>query len=503
MTVDMFIEREVKLAVWPGFRLPALTDVVSGATATPAADQHLEATYYDTPDLRLGRSGITLRYRTGEDGGDRWTLKLPSAGEGGALVRAEMSVVADAKSVPTELAELVAARVRSAALGPVARLSTVRRRIEVRCDDQVLAEVVDDEVSVLEGRRVALRFREVEVELAADGPPAVLTEIVTRLRAAGAGEPDPTPKVIRALGPAASAPPDLAELAIGRAPSAREILTAGLTRSVRRLIDHDPVVREGVDPEGVHQARVATRRLRSDLRVYQPLLDATWAGALRSELSWLADTLGRVRDVDVLMMRLQRQANELPPADAAAARELIALLGVEHAAARGELIDAYRSRRYLDLLDRLVAAVHAPLVLPAADRPARSALPALARAPWLAFEKAARKVSSTSSDDALHEVRIRAKRARYAAEVAAIAVGKRARSLADALADVQELLGEHHDAGVAADWLRRASTGVAPATAFVAGQLVGRQEAEARRHLEAWPAVWEKTRKGKLTSWLT
>ncbi|MBW8825130.1 MAG: CYTH and CHAD domain-containing protein [Acidobacteria bacterium] len=508
MAPDASIEREVKLAVWPGFRLPDLSGVVDQATASPAADQQLEATYYDTEDLRLGRSGITLRYRTGEstDAGDAgvWTLKLPDeSATAGALSRAELTVAGDPRAVPAELNEVVAARVRTATLGPVARLQTARRRTDVRdASGELVAEVVDDEVSVLDGDRVALRFREVEVELGAAGDESALAELVVRLRAAGAGAPDPTPKVIRALGPAAVLPPELAEVTLGKRPTAAQVLRAGLTRSVRRLIDHDVLVREGADPEGVHQARVATRRLRSDLRVYESLLQPGWVDPLRDELSWLADRLGGVRDADVLLSRLERQLSELGPADRVAGSRLVAILGAERAERRGELLEAYRSSRYLELLDRLVAAAAAPPTLAAADRAAGDVLPALARGPWLSFAKAARRITTQSPGDALHKVRIRAKRARYAAEVASIAVGRPAQRLADALAAAQDVLGDHHDAGVAGDWLRAAAADAAPDVAFVAGELLVRQRVEADRHLEAWPAVWDRLQKGRLTSWL-
>ncbi|MBA3956743.1 MAG: CYTH domain-containing protein, partial [Acidimicrobiia bacterium] len=71
------LEREVKLGVWPGFRLPALDGVLDGLAAVAGADARLEANYFDTPDLRLARAGVTLRRRSGEG----WTLKLPT-GEG-------------------------------------------------------------------------------------------------------------------------------------------------------------------------------------------------------------------------------------------------------------------------------------------------------------------------------------------------------------------------------------------------------------------------------------
>jgi inorganic triphosphatase YgiF len=54
------LEREVKLGVWPGFELPALDDLPDGLEPTKLKPKRLEATYYDTPDARLARSGASL-----------------------------------------------------------------------------------------------------------------------------------------------------------------------------------------------------------------------------------------------------------------------------------------------------------------------------------------------------------------------------------------------------------------------------------------------------------
>jgi inorganic triphosphatase YgiF len=313
VTAKASIEREVKLGVWPGFTLPDLGDLGDGIVVEHAGEQELEATYYDTADLRLARWGITLRYRAGEgDASDGWTLKLPtsSTGAAGALVRDEIVVPGRPKTIPGEVLEHVAAWVRSASLGMVARMQTRRRRTVL---GKTVAEVVDDEVSVLDGQHVALRFREVEVELApdADADDGLLDDVVGRLRAAGAGPPDPTPKVVRALGPRALSPPELVEPMVGKHSSAAEVLRAGITRAVLRVLSNDAGVRLTDDAEAVHQARVGTRRLRSDLRTFAPVLVEEWVETLRSELRWYADLLGAVRDTDVLAARVSSDLGAL------------------------------------------------------------------------------------------------------------------------------------------------------------------------------------------------
>ena len=72
------LEREIKLAVTPGFHLPNLEDVAAAVETSPVDERRLETVYYDTPDLRLARWGCNLRLRQGEG----WTLKLPTTTEG-------------------------------------------------------------------------------------------------------------------------------------------------------------------------------------------------------------------------------------------------------------------------------------------------------------------------------------------------------------------------------------------------------------------------------------
>jgi CHAD domain-containing protein len=388
----------------------------------------------------------------------------------------------------------------------VARLRTTRRRsLLVDHDGSAVAEVDDDEVEVLEEGAVVASFREIEIELAADGPPDVLGAVVSLLRAAGAGQPDPTPKLAHALGPRALRSPDLVPSTVERGATAADAVRSAITSSVLRIIEHDPAVRDG-DAEGVHQARVGTRRLRSDLRTFAPLLDRAWADELRGELEWLADALGAVRDTDVLLARLETAAASLPPGDHALADGLLSRLRGERDLARDRLLgDVLGSERYLRLLDALVAAAGAPVVSDRAGRPARKALPALVERPWRKLKREVAALGAEPADDELHRVRIRAKRARYAAGVAIPVVGAAARKLEGALGSLQDVLGDHHDAVAAEAWLRTSATGpyTDGADALAAGELIGLQRAEAARLRGEWPAAWKAAKKAGRARWLS
>lgn len=523
------VEREVKLGLEAGRELPDLDGVVPGVTAVGLGRQRLTATYYDTADLRLARWGVTVRHRRSEASGApqggaapaqarggpaelAWTVKLPadSAAPEGGLARIELEFSGPEAPVPAAVAQLVRGMTRAERLVPVARLRSDRRRVELRSGaGSRLAELDDDDVSVLvpgptgRGRRVGTRFREVELELMG-ADPTLLDAVVRRLRSAGAGAADPTPKVVRALGPRALEPPDVVPIVPGKKAMAAEAVRSAIAGSAVRLIRHDPSVRLGDDPEAVHQARVATRRLRSDLRTFGLLLDEDWAGALRQELGWIAGLLGAVRDADVLIGRLRSRAGNLPAADAKPAAALLRRLDDQRHQSRTDLVGGMDSARYTALVDRLVGAAADPVFARSAPTAESAAvmLPRLVRRSWRRLQRAVTDLGDSPSDDDLHQVRIQAKRCRYAAEAAISVVGKPARQLAVAVADLQGVLGDFHDAIVAEAWLRRAAAGAPAAQAFVAGELAaleGRQAAEGRA---GWQGPWNRASAAKLRAWL-
>jgi len=497
------VEREVKLAAWGGFALPPLDGVAPDITVEPLKVKKLDATYYDTRDLRLARAGVSLRHRVGDD--PPWTVKLPEGDGGPVMTRREIPFEGSADAIPPEAEQMVRAYARSEALVPVARLKTERTRVGLNMNGTPVAEIADDEVSVYHGRRLASRFREVEVEVEDAAPDGLLTAVVERLRDAGAGAPDNTPKVVRALGPRALEPLPGTVAGVGPSSTIGQVVQAAAGNALGRIVAHDPGVRLGDDPEDVHQARVGTRRGRSDLRTFRPLLDPDWVAGLREEAGWYAGLLGEVRDVEVLMERLEHQARGLPKEDAAAVKPIVTRLAKEREAARVRLLAGMDGERYVALLDRLTDAATDPVF--ADQRSARQAaadlLPGLVRRPWRRLSRAAQALSETPADEDLHAVRILAKHTRYAAEAAAPVIGKQATAFAKAIAAVQTVLGDHQDACVMEAWLRQ----VGPKTrstkeAILIGQLIGLQRAEAQTKRSEWPEVWKRASDKALRGWL-
>jgi len=498
------LEKEVKLGAGPAFHLPSLEGIVEGAVVGQPEVLRLETVYHDTPDLRLARWGVSLRHR----GGEGWTLKLSPEVSHGALERSELTFPGGPKKPPDAALAVVRAYVRNAAVAPVARLSTVRRRVRLNDSSGTrLAEVVDDEVSVRDGRRVAARFREIEVEVperknGADGAaaPSVLEPLVSRLRGAGAGAPDPTPKHVRALGPRALEPPEVAPIPVTLESPSRDVIRSVFAESVASLLRHDPLVRTSGDPEAVHQARVATRKLRSHLRTFGPLLEPEWTEPLRTELGWVALALGAVRDREVLLDRLRDRAKGLPANDVRAASSLLSILEKEIADLRKKLMVDLDSARYIDLLERLVEAASAPKTVPDADLSAAAMLPVLATGPWRRLRSAVRQLPENPTDPELHRIRILAKRARYAAEAVATVAGPTATAFGRAAAKLQTVLGEHQDSVTAQAWLRSAR--VSGKRAFAAGELIAMEHVAAAKARDEWPKAWDALDRKRLRSWM-
>lgn len=282
---------------------------------------------------------------------------------------------------------------------------------------------------------------------------------------------------------------------------AGEAVRALLVRSVNRLISNHSVARLG-DDEGVHQMRVAVRRLRSDLRTFAPLVDRTWSSELIPELKWLADLLGGVRDLDVLMERFERTGGDLKPE----IEPLLEAVAGSLADARSALYEGLRSQRYGELLETVVRSAQNPPVTPDATRPCAEALVPRVAATWSKLRKTVRAAGKDPSDDALHDIRIGAKRVRYAAEAVAPALGARGRKaagFAKSAARLQEVLGEYQDAVVAQAKIREV-VGERPTGSFglAAGRIIERQARSAREARSAWPKAWKQLDRKRSRSWL-
>jgi CHAD domain-containing protein len=481
------LEVERKFDVDPAFAVPDLTGL--GAAVDEPVEHRLEAVYFDTPDLRLMRSRITLRRRTGGSD-DGWHLKLPADG-GGRWERCAPLGRA-ARRPPRAVTAPVLGILRGADAGPVATLRTRRLVTVLRDGDgRVLAEVADDTVTATVPAVDAATpdevrsWREVEVELGT-GDEAVLTALGDALVAAGARPSESASKVGRALTArlAATQPPDGQQS--GR-PSAGDVVSDAFRAQVAALQEADVMVRTD-RPDAVHKLRVAARRLRSITAAARPVLDRAATDPLREELRWLGRELSEARDTEVALSHLRAlvaaEPEELVLGPVAARLQQAAL----RAALEGQerAVATLSTSRYLRLLDDLHALLSDPPLIGPAAGPAR---PVLRKAVRRAGRRLrgrltdAADAEGTARTAALHAVRKAAKRARYTGELAAGELGRPAKKLVTAMEEVQDVLGEGQDTAVTRALCRRLGIDAATAgeNAWTYGRLHGLEQARAER----------------------
>lgn len=489
--------------------VPDLSGLPGVASLAPDLDLEQVATYYDTEDLRLLAAHVTLRRRLGgvDDG---WHLKLPA--EGDRRIEVRLPPDAGDGAVPAELLDRVRVHVRDRAVAPAAVLTTLRtiHRL-LDAEGELLAELCDDRVRAesASGAPLLEPWREWELELV--GAPADLLDAAEPLLVgAGARPAGFASKVSRILAerlPARAGWRERREL--GTEPSTADVMAAYLAEHLLRLEEQDQQLRAG-DQEGVHQLRVASRRLRSALATYARVVEPEATRRLRDDLKWLGGELGTARDAQVLRSRLGSLLDD-EPADAATAqaRRLVDdELEARYREGRRTGVAALDSERYFRLLDALEAFVAQPPAADDAEAPATRLLPELLARDRKRVRRRHRAVEQAAEgeqrDAALHEVRKAAKRLRYAAESARPVFGKRAKRLASRAKDLQQLLGEHQDTVVARRTLVELATspGADDGCGLTLGRLHAREERRAEELESDYPSVLRGLPKKSPRRWL-
>jgi CHAD domain-containing protein len=487
--------------------MPDLRGLPDVASQTDSGQVELAATYHDTAGFDLLRAGITLRRRTGgSDAG--WHLKIPV----GPDSRTELRLPLGDERPPDEFTRLLTARLLGRPLRPVATITTTRH-VTTLADKQgePLAEVAFDRViAESSGRTASLtRWDEVEVELAdrAEDRTHLLKAADRSLRHAGLSRARRRTKLEEALAQSLPEPPPEVELTSKS--SGREVLAAYLRAQFEELRTQDLRVRRD-EPDSVHQMRVAARRMRGALQEYGRLLRPGKADRVISELRWLGRELGGPRDVEVLCELLLSQLDEVPGES---------VLGLVQARIAGhyssvqasgttDLRAALDSVRYVELLTTLESFVELPPTSAQASRRATDVMPALLNRSRRRVNRRMRRALAappgTKRDNALHEARKSAKRARYAAEVVSPVSGKKARKTAKSFKRLQSALGDHHDAVVAAGELRQLALRAYAdgENAFTYGLLFERQAGRAAEFEKRGRHAWQQSRRSKRTAWM-
>ncbi len=298
----------------------------------------------------------------------------------------------------------------------------------------------------------------------------------------------PPAEIMRLVGGILDGNPLIPESAVLREPGAAQ-LRAALREQLEALLTHDPGVRLGVDPENLHQHRVAARRVRAFLHTTRAHVDPGWARGLTELLKELSRVTGPARDLDVLVGHASEELASVDDADRAGADRLLQTLAADRAAANARVSAALDSGDYHLLLTRLR--------LPPRFRTGVDDLPLerVGRKEFARLTRAVRRLGTSPDDEAIHGLRMTLKRARYAAELSA-PQGKAKQRFLDAAKTLQDLLGEHQDAAVAEATLRASTVRDDPtAAAFVAGRLAERQAERRRRVAVQLAPAWRRLRR--------
>jgi CHAD domain-containing protein len=276
----------------------------------------------------------------------------------------------------------------------------------------------------------------------------------------------------------------------GKRAPAIDHVRAYVGKQLAEIERNDPVVRLDRDVEALHDLRVAVRRSRAVLRAARDLFEPEWLDALRDELRWLGGELGPARDLDVLLDHLRAEREEV----GIEAAPIVKRIERERRSARKRAVAALDSERYLGLLDQLHTAVEHPPTQKVDLR-----LERVAAKTFRKLERAMAELGPSPSDAALHDARIRAKRARYAAELAIPVAGKAAERFVKSAKRFQDVVGEHQDAIVAEERIRAYAESAD--AAFGAGRLVERQRARRARAREALPNAWKRLEQSGRKAW--
>lgn len=463
-------EIELKLAVPADAmtRLRAHPALTTG-TRSRAVTRTLESTYFDTPDQRFERSGVTLRVRRA---GDAFVQTVKGDGDG-LITRGEWE--APVTGPAPDLAAITD-ETPLALLGPVAAdelrpvfATVVRRTIRVIERNGARIEVAFDSGELRLPDGVTAPLSEVELELKA-GETDALYDLALELAANAPVRIETRSKSARGYALAAGrldAPVKAGRLDLTPDTTVEAALSGILSACLLHLSANEASALSGRDQEGVHQMRVALRRMRSAAVLFKSLLPVRDRDWLVAEIKWLGGHLGPARDWDVFLSELLAPLADVVTrtGDAALADDLERLRRAAEAqrqAAYDRVRAALAEPRHALFLLRLAAWINGRgwRNQPVSEASIRLFEPVTALADRL-LDRRHRRARRAGrgfgrlAPEARHQVRIALKKLRYAAEFfQGLYDDKPARRYAQTLARLQDALGHLNDVATASRLLR-------------------------------------------------
>ena len=328
--------------------------VIAGNAKNRGVRRHLRAVYYDTEDRRLRKAGLSLRVR---QSGSRFTQTVKAESIDNPLRRGEWEAAVPTAEPDLSLAlpffpQKLRGRLVPEMLQPVFSTDIHRLSRSVSLPSGTV-EVSFDHGILRAGDRT-LPVNEIEIELK-EGATQTLYDLALRLMEHGPLRPSVRGKAARGF--------DLADQVAPKAPKPDqpvldpgapldETLTAILSGAHRHLLQSLPAAEDGQNPEGVHQARVALRRLRSIFGLMRSVAASPSLETFRAEAKWLADRLAAARDADIFVNETLRSIERsLPDLDGFTDLRKVAEVKRSdgYAAARAALAEQRTGRFLLEL----------------------------------------------------------------------------------------------------------------------------------------------------------
>jgi CHAD domain-containing protein len=281
-----------------------------------------------------------------------------------------------------------------------------------------------------------------------------------------------------------------------------------LDLAVRKILTHQfqwfreqlPGVQRDIDSEFVHQARVATRRMRSAFRLFRDAIPDRTAAYLAGEMKWLGGKFGVVRDIDVFLLNLPRFKGKIESLPGKKKRALENLIEKHRHGLRDTLYQALESPRYKTLERRFVQFLERPLPssprAPLAAKMVHEVAPVLIPEKLDAAVRQGRTVLAKPKLKEFHNLRIRMKRLRYACEFMAPAYDGALDPFIERAVEIQDCLGELQDTVFTREFIESLydewrGEAVGPDLFFILGEMYQLQAEIARERREAFGRIWQ------------